>query len=182
MPIGNTGGGGGGVTFLSSTTLGGAGTFNISIPDSSYSDLIVSCIIRGANNATNDGLGLTFNSDTTAANYNLYDVDFNLSAVAGSSQLGTNAYMRVGWIVPAATASANSFGVCEFTVYGYAATTWFKQVQSRSFGNLTTSSAGNEDVLTGTWLSTAAVTSLQLFGTVTANLAANSQVRLYGRK
>lgn len=174
--------GSGGLARLSSTTLSGAGTFNIAISDATYSDLLVVIIARGTRAAVNDGLAMTFNGDATAANYDMQTIDYSGSALTGSNAFGTQGFFTVANTIPANSATASHFGAVECWIYGYAATTWTKEWHSLSFDSYTAGSGARTDFQAGMWMSTAAITSLQLSGQITANLATGSVVRVYGRQ
>ena len=151
------------------------------MPSQAFSDLQIVMNIRGTRAAVADVLNLTFNSDVTAAHYDTATNDFSGAAIAGSTALGTTAFCTPAFFIPANTATANNFGPCEMWLYGYSSTTINKSWQSLSWADDTANSAIRLDFQAGQWLQTAAVTSIQIFGQVTANLATGSSVRIYGR-
>lgn len=171
----------GDLTLLSTSTLGASGTFDVSSISGSYSDLLVVLITRGTNAAINENLSAQFNGDT-AAHYDreMLRVSGNSAAAAtqtqGSTQLGIGP-------TTAASSPANTFGVTELHIYGYASTTWNKTTAWQSAAKQDTTS-GNEFSETGggLWVNTAALTRVQVFGANTTNLAAGSQMRIYGRR
>jgi hypothetical protein len=170
---------GGAWTLLSSTTLGSAGTFDVSSISGSYNDLILILIARGTDSGNNDTVGLRLNNDS-GNNYYWEIVQANGNTVIGGESRGDN-YLKVG-VCPAAAGTANSFGITQITLAGYASTSWSKTFLSESFdlaltttGNMVTLRAG------GLWNNTGAVNRVTLFGRSTSNFVAGSQLRIYGR-
>ena len=174
--------GAGGLARLSSTTLAAPGTFNIALADQTYSDILLVMIVRGTRAATADLLNMTVNSDGTAAHYDWADTATQTTGVASTSGLGTGAFWVVSQFFPANTASANTFGVVECWLHNYADTTKNKTFISLSWCDQTSNTAFHADTQMGSWLQTTAITSVQIAGQVTANLATGSQVRVYGRQ
>lgn len=82
---------------------------------------------------------------------------------------------------PSSFNPAGTFGVSQVYVYGYASTTWLKSVTAQSGNNTgTTTGTRGLHIVDGFWNSTAAINRVTIFGNVTANLAAGSQLRIYG--
>jgi hypothetical protein len=167
------------MTLISTTTLAVDGTIDVSSIPNTYNDLILVAIIRGTA-AGNDGLALRFNNDS-AGNYSWERIQASAATVSAFEPTLTTAQIDCGSI-PAASGTANSFAVSTITVYGYNSTTWLKSVTWENFSTLTIVSGGpNVRRGGGTWLSTATINRVTLFGAGTANLLTGSQLRIYGR-
>ena len=83
---------------------------------------------------------------------------------------------------PAGGATANLFGYTELTIFGYAATTWIKAFQWRTYGaSVLNTTAQTYHHGGGTWNSTAAINRITVANNTTANFVTNSQLRIYGR-
>jgi hypothetical protein len=172
----------GALTLLSTSTLSGTGTFDVSSISGSYNDLVLVLIAR-SNRASQvtDQAQIFLNGDTSTVYYGQYVVGAAGTASAAEG-LGL-AGIRMAYI-PAANSPANSFGVAEFTIFGYASTTWLKSVTYEVF-SLTDTTTGKVNTTSGggTWNSTAAVTRVQVQALqATSNLlVSGSQLRIYGR-
>ena len=173
--------GGGAWTLLSTTTLGGAGTFDVSSISGAYNDLLCVLIGRGVNATVDEQVQWNLNNDTGANYHYQYFGNTAATTLAAASNTGTTLFFNGGQIC-GTSAVANSFGVVEFTIFGYASTTWLKNCQWRSHGYQNAVANGMRvEVSGGTWASTAAVTRVQAKGKATANLVTGSQLRIYGR-
>lgn len=172
----------GALTLLSTTTLGGAGTFDVSAISGAYNDLILVLIARGARVAQfTDEIQLRFNNDS-GSSYSRENVSALSTTVAGVQSGTTTSILTAGGGIPAASAPANSFGVWEATVYGYASTTWLKALNYAAFDYADPGSGSQVFIRGGgVWISTAAITRVQIQGQTTANLVTGSQLRIYGR-
>jgi hypothetical protein len=176
------GGGGGGWTLLSTTTLASAGTFDVSSISSSYNDLMLVVIARATDGAGSDGVICWFNNDS-GNNYSTEFLEVVGTSLSGALNEGVNSSLnaRIG-TVSANGATANHFGMCEATILGYASTTWKKVTLWRSWeaASIATSNmfASQGGMI---WNNTAAINRVQVRGRSTANLAAGSQLRIYGR-
>lgn len=170
----------GALTLLSTTTLSGSGTIDVSAIDQTYNDLFFVLIARGTRAAATDGVLLRLNNDS-GANYDYIVLGDNSGAQSKSlAQAQTSAF--VANLMPGNTATAGRFLTAEFVIPGYASTTWSKQVIWASCGESGTSSAlVYSEHAAAFWLSTAAVTRITVFGQTTANLATGSTLRIYGR-
>jgi hypothetical protein len=172
--------GGGPWTLISTTTLASAGTFDLTSIPGSYSDLLFVLIARGAGSTSGETLNMTLNNDS-GANYYRQGLRFaGTGAVSGTENIGAARFQAE---IPASTSTlANSFGIVEMTLYGYASTTWRKTVEYRAFQVLNT--ATGQMIFQhymGLWNSTAAINRITIVGNSTANMVTGSQLRLYGR-
>jgi hypothetical protein len=170
----------GAMTLLSTTTLGSAGTFDEIGISGAYNDLVLALIARGTTSSTFDNLRLRLNNDT-GSSYDNLGINTSGSTPNTTQSTTPQTAMTLGNLaIPAATAAANRFGMVEIVLLGYASTTWFKT----ALVSASAAAASNNqqyNVTGGHWLSTAAVTRVTLYGGSTANLAAGSQLRIYGR-
>ena len=135
-------------------------------------------IARSAAGSIGDTLTVRFNNDSGSNYYR--------QRIRGTGSTIDTAYLTSSGLdigLDTVTGSlANSFGVTEFTIYGYASTTWLKALQYNSFA-LYAASTGNLYVLRGggQWNSTAAITRIQISDGSLGNFATGSQLRIYGR-
>ena len=169
------------MTLLSTTNRASPGTFDVSSISGAYNDLILIVLARSNVSSGADGLYMRLNNDS-GFNYYTEKLRANgttatASEVMGSSSIGCGQ-------MPGTSILANSFAVFTITIFGYAATTWFKTVQIQQAHQNSTSSGGYylEDG-GSTWESTAAITRVQFAGggSFADNLVTNSQLRIYGR-
>jgi hypothetical protein len=167
------------LTLISTTTLSGAGTFDVSGISGGFNDLILVMVARGSDVGVNDDVAVRLNNDS-AANYYRQRITANAATITASEGIGQTS-MFAG-MISAAGASASMFGLWELTIYGYASTSWLKVVEWRSFAPNATSTGGlNLRPGGALWNSTAAVTRVAVAGSNTANLLTGSQLRIYGR-
>ena len=171
-----------GLVLLSSTTLQSDGTFDVANISQAYNDLLLVLITRGTAVATIDSLLLRFNNDSAAANYEGEELIGNLlTASAANRNAGAFAGIIIALSIPAASSTANKFGVCEAWVHGYTSTSWLKNAMGLDWANYNSASGREVDFCAGQWSSTAAITRVQVLGLSTANLLAGSTLRIYGR-
>jgi hypothetical protein len=170
------GGGSGALTLLSTTTLASPGVIDVSGISGSYNDLILVAIARGTAAGNDTFLVQCNGASTPYANERIQANGSSVSAFeAATSGVAAGS-------LPAVSGRANSFGVSEITLFGYASTAWIKSVSWQNFAALTSSSGGyNVQRGGGYWDSTAAINRITLSGAGTANLLAGSQLRIYGR-
>lgn len=168
-----------GLTLLSSTTLGSAGTFDVSSIPGTYNDLILVLIARGTNAGAQDNARFIFNNDT-GANYYWERMQAEATTLNTTEQIGT-AFFQVQSL-PAAGATANHFGIIEMRIFGYASTTWKKICQWESHWSRSLST-GDQRIERGgaLWNSTAALNRVTIQCQNTANFVTGSQLRIYGR-
>jgi hypothetical protein len=173
--------GGGAWTLLSTTTLASAGSFDVSSISGSYNDLTCVCILRSVAAGTTDSPTIYFNAETgSTLNHNTQRARANGATIDASEVRNTPTFPNC--YLPAAGATASMFSTLIFTIYGYASTTWLKNVHWQSFAPFGTA-ASNMYWVTGAawWNSTAAINRIRIWGGSTAiNLTAGSQLRIYG--
>jgi hypothetical protein len=174
-------GGGGAWTLLSTTTVTGSdGVIDVSSISSSYNDLLLVAIVRGADASfASDALQLQINADT-GSNYSSSYYRGLGSSMSVAEQL-SQTYFYVGDMT-SSIGLANSFGMFEILLLGYKSTTWLKMIQAHG-ANVRANSANMiwAETSGGFWNSTAAINRVKLFGQNTANLKVNSVLRIYGR-
>ena len=148
---------------------------------SGYQDLVLVVNGRVSDSAAAEHLDLQFNGDA-GSNYLWQQVNGN-GSTAGANGNGSSAVTSlVPCNIPGATAPSNDSGSCEISVPSYAATTFNKQVYSVAGYRSATGSAGSTAwVGTGSWESTAAVTSLTATDDGGGNWNAGSTFAIYGR-
>lgn len=156
-------------------TAASAGSVAFSSIPSTFRDLRLVVRGRGTQVANNINMGFQINGDT-AANYNRQFIDANVAALStGSLSAAGEVFMGK---LSAASATANYAGVCEAIIYDYRGTTFFKIINTFSYGPV--AAATQELVMQGNiWLSTAAITSLSVFPDLGA-FVNGSVVSLYG--
>lgn len=169
----------GDIALLADATLAVDGTFNLSGLSQAYTDLIVVVIARGTRALASDALLLQFNGDT-GNNYDTLKQSFTSGATSIVSQNGLSSYYVADYL-PAATAGVGRFLMGEIAIPGYSSTAWYKTANYHGGGDFNSPTGKSTELSSGWWISTAAITSVQLFGFITPNLAAGSRVRVYGR-
>jgi hypothetical protein len=165
------------LTLLSTTTLAGAGTIDVTGISQLYNDLVLMAIIRGAGTNTVDNLLLKFNGDSVNTNYDSSYVYGNNGVIATAGQNNP----EIAHEVPDSSATAGRFGFIEIVIPGYTSTTWAKVatakwgVEATVVGNIR---AGTQTLI---WKNTAAINEVTLSCLNVANLGIGSTLRIYGR-
>jgi hypothetical protein len=164
---------------IAMVNVGSAGASTIeftSIPQT-YKHLQVRGIARTNRAATTDFAKLRFNSDSTT-NYSIHGLEADGSAAAAygvASQDNINIY-RFG----SATATASVFGVSVIDILDYTSTNKYKTV--RSLGGADNNGSGVLGLVSGAWLSTSAITSIQIIPGIGTSFNQYTQFALYGIK
>lgn len=162
-------------TLLSTTTLAVDGTFDVTGISGAYNDLRLVLIVRGTRAAAvNDFCQMRLNNDSGGN----YDSEFVLNGTATNVFSATSG--RLSASMPAATATANAFGMIELFIPAYAATAKLKVCRFLGSHPLTIGSSDFTEQGMCVWNSTAAITRVGFFGGTTANLLTGSQLRIYG--
>jgi hypothetical protein len=163
-------------TVLTSTTA------SISIPTISqnYRDLRIQGQVRGTAASNGGQVLIRFNSDSTSGDYGsqLFFADTSASSASSSVTTQTSGILA-GYA--GANALANVAEVFDTTIPNYTGSTYFKSWVTHAMGtrNGTALSGVQEDIYGGIWLSTAAITSINLFPD-SGSFAAGTVVRVYG--
>jgi hypothetical protein len=162
------------------TSASASATFS-NIPQT-YTHLELRYIVRGTTTASSDFIVCRFNSDGNASNYVTYhSLTGNGSSVTAASGLtGVDGAVRLP-AIPTAQGSWPSgvFGSGIISILDYTNTN--KYTTTRTLGGVDRNGGGELTLVSGLYLSTAAITAIQITPN-TVNLAANSSFALYGIK
>ena len=188
MPIisGASGGGGGSFTLIGDSLLAApAASFDTNtilggnLP-TTYKHLRMVLYGRSDRAAAATELAqVRFNGDSTAGHYMYATSTFTSAATTlGGTNSDSAATLTT---IPAATATANYFGLCEVALPAYNETTGFKNYAATG-GYHDTAAAGHQDgfLVGGFWLSTAAITRIVVICGTGANFIAGSHFTVYG--
>lgn len=165
---------------IATVTVGSGGAANIeftSIP-STYTHLQLRCILRmtsGANNQLGGGK-VTFNSDTTSANYTFHRLIGDGSSASSYGQDTLDFILRTAQ--NAATASVFPASIVD--IFNYKDTNQYKTVRALTGGDLN-NTAGILGLFSQLWENTNAITSIKLEPSE-GNWAQYSHAALYGIK
>lgn len=154
-----------------------AATITFSAIPQSYRNLKLKMSFQASVNTTPQFL-LQFNGDTTAGHYTGSIVFANSATGAQGTGVGSSTGIALSSNVPA-NSTANQPGVVEIDIYDYARTQYNKSVTGNWYRLDTFNTTYYAGALGGTWLSTAAVTSLTL-SLSSGSFAAGTVVTLYG--
>jgi hypothetical protein len=176
-----SGAGSTGSTFelISTTILGSANTISFTSIPSGYKHLQIRAAARTAAGQVPDQIGVRLNNDTTAGNHGWHYLNGNGSSVTSGAGVSNETVVRCQMIT-GASAVTNNFGVVVIDILDAFSTSKNKTI--RSLGGYADSSAGNIGLSSGFYLSTNAVTRVDLIGLFSANFIANSRFSLYGIK
>lgn len=175
---GGGGGGSGALARLFDSTVTGSAAASIDtgangVPQAT-SHLLIICYLRGDTAATAVAANLTFNGDT-AAHYGQQNLGANTTSVSASFTANT---ANVGASVPAASATANKFGVVEWLIPAYVQTTGHKAMAvTAGFADPTGSQFAG--LRGGDWQSTAAITRVAITPAA-GNFVIGSRMTIYG--
>lgn len=135
--------------------------------------------IRGiANDGSDNGIVLRFNSDT-GANYTQHRLSGNGTSASAAGSTGNSSAANIGW----ASGATNVYGASIIDIIDYASTSKYKTVRT-FMGVDANASGGNTGAVylsSNLWLSTAAVTSVSIIDPV-LNFTAGTTFALYGVK
>ncbi len=170
----------GAMSLISTQTLSGAAaTITFSSIASTFTHLKLVGMGRISGGVVSDTIGLRFNSDS-GANYCYEQTLMSASGPASPGGVAAAAQIVIVFF-PGASATAGTCGTFEVVVPAYAGTTFNKNVMSVGFiaTGTTTSTQFIEDNR-GQWVSTAAITRIDLFVSGGSNFIAGSVFSLYG--
>lgn len=161
-------------------TVSGSSTITVtfSVIPGTYSSLIVMVIGRVDDSANNEPVSLQFNADT-GSNYD-YSRLYGGSSGPGNSN-STGQTTAQGVYFNGASAAANFASQVVYTVVGYAGTTFFKTVTAQN-QSANSGSAGviDNQIMSGAWRSTSAITSVSLIDGGGGHWVAGSTFYIYG--
>lgn len=173
-----------GVSVIFPRTVLGSAVASISISSipSTYSHLCLIAELRTTRALTFDPVNVTFNGDTTAANYYLETLFGNSTNAAAAESLGATGAFAIEASAIGSTAVAGN-GRLVIWMLNYASTTLPKAILTTSYIHGINSSSGLEVAWCGgDWRNTAnAISSIGIAPTFN-NIAANSAYELYGLK
>lgn len=155
---------------------GGASTVTFSNIPQGYKHLQIRILARGTFAHTQDNTLIQFNGDT-GTNYSKHQLAGSGTAV--SAEGFANQSDIYSGLYPAASASANIFGVAVIDILDYANTNKYKTVRTLS-GN-DQNGSGYVVMRSGLWMNTAAITSINL-PIDAGNYAQYTRISLYGIK
>lgn len=142
-------------TLISSVTVGSGGAATISFTSipATYTDLLVKVSARTNRASLADSILASLNGSTSNFTYRLIEGD-------GASAYSANGTTGLVGVATASTATASTFGNCEFYIPNYAGSTNKSiSVDSVIENNATTAYA---DLVATLWSNTAAITSITL--------------------
>ncbi len=163
-------GGGGGMTVLHDETLASAGTFDVSGIAAGYSALKLVMQLKGSTTQAN--ASLRFNNDS-GTNYTTQVETVQNTTIAGSGGTSQNA-LHIGYVQD--TGTAGHANAIEVVVPNYDGTTLDKYITAHCAVNI---SAFYMALLAGVWLSTAAITRIQVLASA-GNFKTGSRLTIYG--
>ena len=161
------------------TASGGETTLSFSSIGSGYKHLQIRGIARdnytGAANVRS--LLMRFNSDT-ASNYSRHYLSGDgASATAGGT--ASSGFMNMWSCAPSDAMTASTYGAVLIDILDYGSTTKYKTL--RGFSGADVNGSGNSNIVSGLWMSTSAITSIQMVAEAQA-FKAGSTFALYGIK
>ena len=160
---------------VSLTTAASAVTFS-DIP-SNYTHLQIRGSGRAANSVTDENLIIQFNNDT-GANYSLHNL-YGTGAAAGANA-SANASVSYFARVTGASSNASIYGIVIADVLDYTNTSKYKTI--RSLSGHDQNGSGYVTLMSGSWRSTSAITTITIKNDAASNIAAGSTFALYGIK
>lgn len=169
-------------TLIASSTVGSGGAASIdftSIP-STYTDLCVYLSGRSTASFTRRILRLRFNNSSTASDYTGRDlVGSGSAASSGVQNAGDSTYIQI-FDLPAANATANTFGNIMIYVPNYANTSIYKSISVDSVAE-DNATAAYMSLLAGRYNQNTAISQINLLPD-SGNFAQYSTAYLYGIK
>lgn len=161
-------------------TAGSATSVSFTSISGAYSNLVLTYTAATTSAVVTVGMNLEMNSDTTAGDYSTaqYTLSVGGSLTAGTAAPGSSGMFIMN--IPGTSATANNPGSGRITINGYAGTTFFKRCNNYASYSAATNQENKIDV-SGTWLSTTAITRLDL--TINSDAFQNGSVfTLYGEQ
>jgi hypothetical protein len=180
------GAGGGALSLIQSSVLAAPATsFTFSAIPGTFNHLLVKLVGRCAKAAEDDNVFLQFNGDT-ATHYSRQVSNSSAASATAESAITLSSLATFGvgvGVLPAASAVANTAGIAEWEILGYALTTFLKSV--RWSAGFQAQDSGNSSVLeagVGTWGSTAAINQIVIGTASGSGFVTGTAAYLYGVK
>lgn len=168
-----------GTSLIQTITMAAPGSVVFSGIPGGYTNLLLIGYIRQDAAITGGTIRVRFNGDG-GNNYNQELFSYTNATVAAAG-LASQAQIEFGQ-TPGNSATANYFGSASLWIPNYANTVGFKSCHGHTFTS-TSAAAANQAVHfgAGIWFSTAAITSITIFGASGAgDLTTGSKLSLYG--
>jgi ribosomal protein S11 len=157
-------------------------TSNIAISSipATYTDLVVIGSYRGDVAGTNSQGNIQFNGDTSAT-YSFARAVGDSSGANGTGNTSVSS-IRVAYVGPGSTGTANSFGTFVYYIFNYRSN-YTKFIQGQDL-RLSSSSTGDcyVQMQTAQWRNTGTINQITFFSAQAHNLAAGCTFSLYGIK
>lgn len=160
-------------------TSGGTSSVTFSSIPATYTDLVVKVSGRSANSNTQDYAYLQFNGSSGGTAYSDKRLEGTGSSAISEQDTATDR-IYFAYVLPGATATANTFGNIELYIPNYAGST-NKSVSIDGVPENNTTGITYTTLTAGLWASTAAITSLTI-GAGNVGLVQYSTFYLYGIK
>jgi hypothetical protein len=160
---------------------GGAASINFTSIPSTYKHLQIRGIGRATNSTGGNQAKLQMNGDTSSGSYAFHQLVGNgFTASAYGYGTGTVDGMVPVIVTTSGLSASNIFGVTVIDILDYTSTQKYKTV--RSFTGRDTNGGGDVQLTSGLWLSTSAITSLNILMQSAGDFAEYSTLALYGVK
>jgi hypothetical protein len=165
-------------SIATATATGGETSITLNIGSGSFKHLQIRGITRDTHTSgLVRSLHMRFNSDT-GSNYARHYLSGNGTA-ASAGGTASSTFMSLWSCAPDDGSTANIFGAIDVTILDYASTSKYKTL--RGFTGADLNGSGNVNVVSGLWMSTSAITSIQIIAEAVA-FKAGSSFALYGIK
>ncbi len=164
---------------VSTVGSGGASSVSFTSIPGTYSHLQIRYLGRDNRASESDDLMFRFNSDSTTGNYNSHRLYGN--GTSASADRVTGYAGALGAFVSGGTSGANIFGAGVFDILDYANTNKYKTTRSIG-GNDNNGSGGFVSLISGLWLSTSAISNIEIIPLNGTLWSQYSHFALYGIK
>lgn len=160
---------------------GGQSTVDFTAIPSTYKHLQVRCFTRDARAVTINTLNMRVGNGSidSGNNYSAHSMqgDGSTASSGGGATTSSMTFM----VEPGASATASTFGATVIDLIDYANTNKYKTFRALSGVDIN-AAGGYVEIVSGVWVSTSAITNIQLFNNATANFSQYSSFALYGIK
>lgn len=162
--------------FIASASGNGSAQINLANIPQTFTHLQIRVFTRSSRVNQNDFLFIRFNGDG-GSNYAAHELNGDGSAVASLSYTSAARTYVTGPYMPAASATANTYGVAIIDILDYTNTNKNKIV--RAIGGYDANGSGIISIHSGVWLSTAAINGINM-GTANNADISGTRYDLYG--